>query len=54
MAKKDYQMTTVYNYLKLLDKEVDEQSKVGKAAEKYLLQARKNKNNAEILEQLLA
>ncbi len=53
--KKDYQMTTVYNYLELLDNDLNEKEKsVSMAAEKYLLKARKNNANAEILEKLLA
>ena len=53
--KKDYQMTTVYSYLKMLDNDLTANEKaVSLAAEKYLLNARKNNANAQILEQLLA
>lgn len=55
MANKDYQMTTVYNYLKILDEDSAEKEKtVSLAAERYLLKARKNNANAQILEKLLA
>jgi len=55
MANKDYQMTTVYNYLEMLDKGLTEKEKtVSLAAERYLQQARKNRENAKILEQMLA
>lgn len=52
--KKDYQMTTVYKYIEMLDNELSpEEKKVRKSAEKYLLQNRKNNVNAIILEQML-
>jgi len=56
--KKDYQMTTVCNYVKLLDEELSPKSKqIEYAAEQYLAkmrQSRKANSNANLLELLLA
>lgn len=56
--KKDYQMVTVYDYMKMLDNEVkylDKDTKEIKAnVEKYLLNMRRAQTNAKILETLLA
>ena len=56
--KKDYQMVTVYDYMKMLDNEVkylDKDAKEIKAnAENYLLNTRRAQTNAKILETLLA
>ena len=56
--KKDYQMITVCEYVKMLDNEVtylDNEAKEAKIrAEKYLLAARRAATNAKILETLLA
>ena len=56
--KKDYQMVTVYDYMKMLDNEVkylDKDAKEIKAnVEKYLLKIRRAQTNAKILETLLA
>lgn len=56
--KKDYQMVTVYDYMKMLDNEVkylDKDAKEIKAnVEKYLLNMRRAQTNAKILEKLLA
>ena len=55
MGKNEYQMTTVYNYLGLLDNEQNvNDKKISALAEKYLLKSRKNNANALLLEQLLA
>ena len=53
--KKEYQMTTVYKYLELLDKDLNqEEKKISLNAERYLLAMRKNRANADILEKLMA
>ena len=56
--KKDYQMITVCEYVKMLDNEItyidDEAKDVKKRVEKYLLSARRAATNAKILEILLA
>ena len=54
MAKSDYQMTTVYKYLELLDNDLSAREKaVRSASEKYLINQRRNNRNAELLEKLL-
>ena len=54
--KKNYQMITVYEYLKMIDNEsnhVDNDTKQIRAnVEKYLLQARRAATNAKILEEM--
>lgn len=56
--KNNYQMITVYEYVKLLDGEKKEQEKktlkLRENVEQYLLKARKAARNAKILETLLA
>ena len=56
--KKDYQMITVCDYVKMLENEItyidDEAKDVKKRVEKYLLSARRAATNAKILERLLA
>lgn len=55
MKNTNYEMTTVYNYVKLLDNGLKEnEEKIKKAVEKHLLQARRANTNAKVLEQLLA
>ncbi len=57
--KSKYQMTTVCEYLKLLDEKSfvilnDEEQKIRSGVEKYLLSIRRANKNAQILEVLLA
>ena len=56
--KKDYQMITVQEYVKMLDNEVTyvdtEANEIKANVEKYLLAARRAATNAKILEALLA
>jgi len=58
MKKRNYEMITVNEYVKLLDNEVtylDNDAKEIKAnVEKYLLKIRRAQTNAKILEALLA
>ena len=55
MSKNEYQMTTVYKYLELLDKDLKpEEKKISLNAERYLLDLRRSRKNADILEKLLA
>ena len=57
MKKNDYQTVPVYDYIKLLDKEVkyvDNDTKELKASiTRYMLNARRAQTNAKILESLL-
>lgn len=57
MKKNDYQTVPVYDYIKLLDKEVkyvDKDTKELKASiTRYMLNARRAQTNAKILESLL-
>ena len=56
--KKDYQMITLHEYVKMLDSEVtyldSEAKEIRSRVEKYLLSARRAATNAKILEALLA
>lgn len=56
--KKDYQMITVSDYVKLLDNEItyvdNEAKEIKNRVEKYLLSARRAATNAKILEALLS
>jgi len=56
--KNNYQMTTVNEYLKILDNEVkyidNDVKQIRQNVEKYLLQARRAATNAKILEAMLA
>ena len=58
MANKDYQMITVYEYVKMLDSEVEyldsDAKEIRANVEKYLLNMRRAATNAKILEALLA
>ena len=55
MTNKEYQMTTVYKYLELLDNDLTpEDKKISLNAERYLSLMRKNRTNVQILEKLLA
>ena len=54
MKNNSYEMTTVYNYIKLLDKSSKEEQKIKAAVEKHMLQMRRANTNAKVLEQLLA
>jgi len=57
MKNTDYQMTTVCEYVQMLDNEkyLDKNAKEIKAnVEKYLLNIRRAQTNAKILESLLA
>ncbi len=56
---KEYQMVTVYDYLKMLDKENvtyvnTDAKKIKENVEKYLLNMRRAQTNAKLLEVLLA
>ena len=56
---KEYQMVTVYDYLKMLDKENvtyvnTDAKKIKENVEKYLLNMRRAETNAKLLEVLLA
>lgn len=58
MANANYQTSSVYEYVNLLDKEEsfdDSKAKLIKSSvEKYMLKARRANSNAKILENLLA
>lgn len=58
MANKDYQMITVCEYVKMLDKEPtylnNNASEIKANVKKYLLSVRRAQTNAKILESLLA
>lgn len=55
MKNNKYEMTTVYNYIKLLDQGLDEkESQIRSAVEKYMQKVHTANKNAELLEQLLA
>ena len=55
MKNTNYEMTTVYNYVELLDNGLNEkEEKIRQAVEKHLLQTRRANTNAKVLEQLLA
>lgn len=55
MKNNSYEMTTVYNYIKLLDNGLEEkEQKIKAAVEKHMLQMRRANTNAKVLEQLLA
>ncbi len=52
---KNYQMTTVNSYVELLDKELSQKDKsIKEAVNSYLHRAEKARNNAQLLEKLLA
>lgn len=55
---KEYQMVTVYDYLKMLDKDVkyvnNDAKTIKENVEKYLLNMRRAQTNAKLLEVLLA
>ncbi|MBP3821170.1 hypothetical protein J6G99_05945 [bacterium] len=54
MAKRDYEMTTVYKYVELLENDLKpEEKKIRNAAENYLSKMRRADKNAQILELLL-
>ncbi len=56
--KKKYQMITVYEYLKMLDGDVEylgsNEMEIRSSVNKYLLAMRRANTNAKILESLLA
>ena len=55
MKKNSYEMTTVYNYVQLLDNGLSEkEEKIKSSVEKYLFDLNRAKENALLLEQLLA
>ena len=55
---KEYQMVTVYDYLKMLDKDVkyvnNDVKTIKENVEKYLINMRRAQTNAKLLEVLLA
>lgn len=55
---KEYQMVTVYDYLKMLDKDVkyfnNDAKTIKENVEKYLINMRRAQTNAKLLEVLLA
>ena len=55
---KEYQMVTVYDYLKMLDKDVkyvnNDAKTIKENVEKYLINMRRTQTNAKLLEVLLA
>ena len=55
---KEYQMVTVYDYLKMLDKDVkyvnNDAKTIKENVEKYLINMRRAQINAKLLEVLLA
>lgn len=52
---KNYQMTTVVNYIDILDSESSSKDKnIKSCVEKYLYRIKKSNINANILDQLLA
>ena len=52
---KNYQLTTVSKYIELLDSNLTPSEKaIKKAVDKYLYKAQKARNNAKILDYLLA
>jgi len=55
MKKKSYEMTTVYNYVQLLDNGLSEkEEKLRSSVERYLYDLNRARENALLLEQLLA
>lgn len=58
MKNTDYQMTTVCEYVKMLDNDVkyldNDAKEIRSNVEKYLLNIRRAQTNAKILESLLA
>ena len=54
MKNTNYEMTTVCNYVKLLDSGLSaKEEKIKAAVEKHMLLARRANTNAKVLEQLL-
>ncbi len=58
MTSRDYQMITVYDYVKMLDNDIkyidNNTRELRKNVAKYLLNIRRAQVNAKILEELLA
>ncbi len=55
MKKNNYEMTTVYKYVQLLDNGLSEKEEnIKSSVERYLFDLNKAKANALLLEQLLA
>ncbi len=55
MKKKNYEMTTVYSYVHLLDHGLSEkEEKLRSSVERYLYDLNRARDNALLLEQLLA
>lgn len=58
MTSRDYQMITVYDYVKMLDSDIkyidNNTRELRKNVAKYLLNIRRAQVNAKILEELLA
>ena len=55
MKKNNYEMTTVYNYVQLLDNGLSkEKEEIRASVERYLFDLNKANENALLLEQLLA
>ena len=55
MKKNNYEMTTVYNYVRLLDNGLSEkEEKLRSSVERYLYDLNRARENALLLEQLLA
>lgn len=58
MKNNEYQMITVYEYVKMLDKDVkylnNDAKEIKENVEKYLLKMRRAQTNAKLLEVLLA